>query len=176
MEQRGRIVALDAEFYFRALLAAQALDYLLVGYLFPGDDGIVDGNDAVAREDSYFFRRAAGDDLVDSDGVGDGVEADADAAERTFDVLVVNVKIGRGYVGGVRVELEHYFGESVLEQAVDVDLVDIVLGDIVENGLKLGVAGAFGYGVFAEESATEPEADGNAGCDDERQPYVETFV
>ena len=87
MEQIACGVATDAEFDYRTCFATQGFEYDVVVDLLADEEGVIDGDDAVAGENADLLGRTTRDDLDNHDGVLLDVELDAHATERAFELF-----------------------------------------------------------------------------------------
>ena len=148
----GDVVAGDAEFdglrraaafyrhvHLRSLRSSEALHNVGVAHFLPGNQRVVDGNDAVAGNDSHALRRAASNRLDDVERVFLHVELYAYAAEvavEWFGQFLCLFLVG---VSRVWVELFKHALDGVFNELVFVDGVHIVVVDGVFGKAQLGL-------------------------------------
>ena len=129
VQRLGDAAAYHTEVDLAALRSAEAAYDSLVLHLHAGDGGVVDGDDAVARQQACLLRRSVRDDLDDHQRVLVHVELDAYALEVALQGFVEAFHLFRVGVGGVRVELTEHLDDGALHDLVFVHRVDIELLD-----------------------------------------------
>ena len=126
--------AQHAEVDLAAFRSAQSACDFVRAHFHAGDGRVVDGYDAVARQDACFFGRPAGHGLDDHECVFVHVELYADSFEVPLKRFIEFFHLFRVGVGGVRVELAQHLDDGALDQFVFIHGVHVELLD-----------GEFGY-------------------------------
>ena len=115
----------NAQQHLGALRTTQALHNLLFRHLDTSNGGIVNGNDAVASQNTHLLRRTTADGLDDEQRVFHHIKLYTDALEVTLQGLVHLLDFLGCGIGGVWVQLLQHATDSILYQLVLIDTIHI---------------------------------------------------
>ena len=144
LHQLGNPLPLQPETHGRAARPAQAPDDVVLRNLAPGDQRIVDFDDAVARPDPDLVAGPLRNDVQHDNRVGRHVENHADAVELAFERLVHGRHFGRGNIDRMGVELADQKWDDMLGERIHRHRVDVLVLDERKGLQKFAVGTLLG--------------------------------
>ena len=106
---------------------------LLVGNFLADEHRVVDLYDLISRNQASTLCWAIADDILHADGILTDGKLNADAGERTLQVVGGYLYILGSDVGGMRIELRQDLRHSFLNKVIHVDSVNIHIVDVMEQ-------------------------------------------
>ena len=134
-------ISQNAKFHLGVLRTFQPVHGLFVGDLLAYKYRVVDLNNLVTCQDTCPLCRAIANHILHTDGILADGELDADAGERTPQIIVGNLAVAGRDIDRMRIELAQDLRHCLLYQIIDIHRIHILVVDDVKQVVELIAAG-----------------------------------